>query len=85
MDMTEDDSPEKAGTLMNLGVSLNTRYEATGELRDLEESISLKQLADALTPDDSPDKYMRLLNLAVSLFSLFQREGRRWRSPMYRC
>ena len=31
MDMTEDDSPEKADTLMNLGVSLNARYKATGE------------------------------------------------------
>ena len=56
MDMTEDNSPERAYTLMNLGVSLGTRYEATGELRDLKEAISLKQLADALTPDDSPTK-----------------------------
>ena len=39
MDMTEDDSPEKAGTLTNLGVSLRARYEATGELRDLEECV----------------------------------------------
>ena len=76
MDMTEDDSPEKADTLTNLGVSLSARYKATGELRDLEESISLFQLADALTPDDSPDKHRRLANLAASLFSLFEREGR---------
>ena len=48
MDMTEDDSPEKADTLNNLGVSLRARYQATGELRDLEKSISLEQLADAL-------------------------------------
>ena len=59
MDMTEDDSPEKASTLTDLAVSLHARYEATGEPRDLEESISLRQLANALTPDDSSDKYVR--------------------------
>ena len=74
MDMTEDDSPEKAATLTNLGVSLSTRYEATGELRDLEESISLFQLANALTPDGSPTKSVQLQNLAASLRSLFVRE-----------
>ena len=72
MDMTEDDSPEKAATLNNLGVSLREQYEATGELRDLEESISLVQLGNALTPDDSPTKPVQLQNLAVSLISLFE-------------
>ncbi|KAI0083510.1 CHAT domain-containing protein [Irpex rosettiformis] len=62
--------------MSNLGVCLSARFECVGEPQDLEESISLGQLANALTPDDSPDKHSRLCNLAVSLFSRFEREGR---------
>ncbi|KAI0083205.1 CHAT domain-containing protein [Irpex rosettiformis] len=76
MEAAEDDNPDKAEIIANLGVSLNVRFECVGELRDLEESISLKQLANALTPDDSPDKHRQLLNLGNSLFSRFEREGR---------
>ncbi|KAI0083483.1 CHAT domain-containing protein [Irpex rosettiformis] len=62
MEAAEDDNPDEAAIIANLG--------------DLEESISLKQLANALTPDDSPDKHRLLSNLAASLISRFHREGR---------
>ncbi|KAI0083142.1 CHAT domain-containing protein [Irpex rosettiformis] len=76
MEVTEDDNPDKASIIANLGASLSTRFECVGEPQDLEESISLKQLANALAPDDSPEKHSRLSNLAVSLKSRFEREGR---------
>ncbi|KAI0083496.1 CHAT domain-containing protein [Irpex rosettiformis] len=76
MEVTEDDNLEKVGTIANLGVCLSARFKCIGEPQDLEESISLMQLANALTPDDSPDKHQRLSNLAISLFSRFKREGR---------
>ncbi|KAI0085981.1 CHAT domain-containing protein [Irpex rosettiformis] len=76
MEAAEDDNPEKADIIANLGLSLNVRFDCVGEPQDLEESISLEQLANALTSDDSPDKHKQLSNLAASLFSRFQREGR---------
>ncbi|KAI0093498.1 CHAT domain-containing protein [Irpex rosettiformis] len=76
MEGAEDDNPDKAGIIADLGVSLSVRFECIGELQDLEESISLGQLANALTPEDSPDKHLRLSNLASSLFPRFGREGR---------
>ncbi|KAI0083024.1 CHAT domain-containing protein [Irpex rosettiformis] len=75
MEAAEDDNPDKAAIIDNLGVCLSARFECVGELQDLEESISLEQLANALTPDDSPDKHRRLSNLAASLKSRFEREG----------
>ncbi|KAI0083113.1 CHAT domain-containing protein [Irpex rosettiformis] len=76
MGATEDNHPEKAAIVNNLGVALSTRFKCVGERQDLEEAISLQQLANALTPDDSPDKPSRLSNLAVSIISRFEREGR---------
>ncbi|KAI0084237.1 CHAT domain-containing protein [Irpex rosettiformis] len=76
MGVTEDDHPEKAAIINNLGLALNTRFECAGERQDLEEAIFLWQLANALTPDDSPDKPSWLSNLAVSIISRFEREGR---------
>ncbi|KAI0083818.1 hypothetical protein BDY19DRAFT_1029974 [Irpex rosettiformis] len=76
MDVTDDDNPEKANILANLGVTLQMRFERIGESMDLEESITLKQLADALTPYDHPTKPSRLSNLAASVFTRFEREGR---------
>ncbi|KAI0083517.1 CHAT domain-containing protein [Irpex rosettiformis] len=76
MEATEDNNPEKAAIIDNLGVSLSARSDCVGDLQDLEEAISLKQLANALTPDDSPAKHSRLSNLAISLFSRFERSGR---------
>ncbi|KAI0083507.1 CHAT domain-containing protein [Irpex rosettiformis] len=76
MEAAEDDNPDKADIITNLGVCLRARANCVGEPQDLEESISLKQLANALTPDDNPTKYSLLSNLAVSLFSRFEQEGR---------
>ncbi|KAI0083514.1 CHAT domain-containing protein [Irpex rosettiformis] len=76
IEAAEDDNPDKANIIANLGMSLIVRFKCVGEPQDLEESISLEQVANALTPDDNPAKHSRLSNLAVSLKSRFEREGR---------
>ena len=53
MDITEDDSPKKVAAIVNLAASMHARYKAMGQPRDLEEAISLGQLADTITPDES--------------------------------
>ncbi|KAI0085860.1 CHAT domain-containing protein [Irpex rosettiformis] len=77
MDAIEDDHPEKASVISNLGGALYARYKV-GEAKDsdLEEAISLVELADALTPDDSPDKPSLRSNLAASVLSRFELGGR---------
>ena len=76
MDMTEDDSPEKADTLTNLAMPLQDRYKSMGQFQDLEEAISLARRADALTSDESPNKAQRLTTLSNSILSRFEREER---------
>ncbi|KAI0083313.1 CHAT domain-containing protein [Irpex rosettiformis] len=76
MGATEDDNPEKADIISNLGVVLDTRFKCVGERQDLEEAVSLQHFADSLTPDDSPNKLSRLSNLAGSILLRFKREGR---------
>ncbi|KAI0082994.1 CHAT domain-containing protein [Irpex rosettiformis] len=74
--LMEDDNPKKAAIIANLGFSLDARFKCVGDPQNLEEGISLMQLANALAPDDSPDKHLQLSNLGNSLKSRFEREGR---------
>ncbi|KAI0083816.1 CHAT domain-containing protein [Irpex rosettiformis] len=76
MNRTNDDHPEKADIVGNLGLALYARFKDVGDHHDLEEAISLQQRANTLTPDDSADKPSRLSNLAAFIDSRFELEGR---------
>ncbi|KAI0083075.1 hypothetical protein BDY19DRAFT_998884 [Irpex rosettiformis] len=76
LDRTDDDHPEEADIVGNLGLALYARFKHAGDLHDLVEAISLQQRANTLTPDDSADKPSRLSNLAAFIDSRFELEGR---------
>jgi hypothetical protein len=65
----------RAGWLINLANKLESRYERTGKMADLEEAIERAQEAAATTPDDHPDRTGWLGNLGNMLESRLVRIG----------
>jgi hypothetical protein len=57
------------------GIVFSYRYNAAGQLEDLNQALSLTQQAVALTPEDSPDKPSLLNNLGNSLSYRYARTG----------
>jgi hypothetical protein len=79
---TNDFSNERAGEKLsragwpnNLANKLESRYERTGKMEDLEEAIERARKAVAATPDDHPDRVGWLSNLGNMLESRFVRIG----------
>jgi tetratricopeptide (TPR) repeat protein len=54
---------------------LESRYERTGALPDLEEAIEVAKQAIALPPTDDPDRATRLNNLGNMLESRYEQAG----------
>jgi tetratricopeptide (TPR) repeat protein len=75
---SRNDEPGHAGYLSSLGNTLLARagFEDTEESADLDEAISLYQMAVAATPADHQERMSRLNNLGTALHSRFQRTGR---------
>ncbi|KAH0563243.1 hypothetical protein GP486_002188 [Trichoglossum hirsutum] len=76
---TQEGNEAYAGRLNNLGVMLESRYERTGKMEDLEEAILIaRQAVDAVdvTPEDHPDLAGRLNNLGNKLESRYERTGK---------
>ncbi|RYP48549.1 hypothetical protein DL768_005588 [Monosporascus sp. mg162] len=61
--------------LDNLGNQLESRYERTGEITDLEEAIGVAREAVESTPHDHPDQAGRLSNLGTKLGRRYERTG----------
>jgi hypothetical protein len=62
--------------LNNLARRLESRYEASGQFKDLEEAILLSRQAVAATPQDHPNLTLWLNNLANMLEKPFKQTGR---------
>ena len=69
------DHPDRADDLSNLGTALQTRFERTGDLADLDEAITSGGQAVAATPADHPDRAGYLSNLGIALRTRFERTG----------
>ena len=67
--------PGRPTSLNNLTNMLNTRFEQSGRLDDLEETISLHRGALVLFPDHHPDRLISLDNITLVLIPL-ERSGR---------
>jgi hypothetical protein len=61
--------------LNKLGNKLESRYEWTGEMQDLEEAIRVARLAVESTPEDHPDRAGKLNSLGNKLESQYDRTG----------
>ena len=55
---------------------LETRYERTGKMEDLEEAIRVARQAVDVTPEDHPDLAGRLNNLGLKLQRRYERTGK---------
>ncbi|KAF5227665.1 hypothetical protein FAUST_11634 [Fusarium austroamericanum] len=75
IESTPDDHPNLAGRLNNLGNQLKSRYERTGEIKDLEEAIKMARKAIESTPNDHPDLATLLNNLGNRLSRRYERTG----------
>ena len=73
--MTQENDPDWAGMVNNLGVMLGIRYDRTGDVADLAEAIGVARQAVAATPDDHPDRAAFLNNLGNKLKSRYERTG----------
>ena len=72
---TPDDHPDRAMYLNNLGIALQSRFERTGSMDDLDRAITTNEQAVASTPDDHPNRAMYLNNLGNALQRRFERTG----------
>ncbi|KFZ23764.1 hypothetical protein V502_01755 [Pseudogymnoascus sp. VKM F-4520 (FW-2644)] len=72
----EHNEPEVTnGLLSNLGVFLESRYERTGDIADLEEAIQVARRAAASTPKDHFNLAIYLDNLGNKLQRRYERTG----------
>ncbi len=62
-----ESDPDLAGRLNNLGIKLARRFERTGKMEDLKESIRRAQQAIDITPQDHPDLAGQLNNFGRHL------------------
>ncbi|KAJ7021504.1 hypothetical protein C8F04DRAFT_266660 [Mycena alexandri] len=70
-------SVETFSSLDNLATALWTRFQQTGQLADLEESIAFHQRALELRPGSHPNRSSSLNNLANALRTRFEQTGQR--------
>jgi tetratricopeptide (TPR) repeat protein len=75
LDASPADHPDRAMYLSNFGLALQTRFERTGVLADLDEAIHRLHDAVAASPADHPDRAMYLSNLGLALQTRFERTG----------
>jgi tetratricopeptide (TPR) repeat protein len=81
VDLVRDRHTTPSGTpirplyLSNLGISLQTRFEKTEHLIDIDNAVTFAQRAVKQTPDMHADKPVRLSNLGASLRSRFKKLG----------
>ena len=66
--------PNRAVRLANLATALRLRFEQSGSVADLDESVQVAQDA-AATPADNSDRSLILINLATSLRLRFEQSG----------
>lgn len=66
---TDDERPRDYA---NLAIGLRTRYERSGNISDLSESVQTARQAVELTPTDSPERANRLLTLGYALQDTFE-------------
>ena len=70
-----DEHGELPGLLSNLGNSLSSRFDKTGDMQNISDAIQHLQRAVQLTPDGDADFPLRLSNLGDALSSRFGRTG----------
>ncbi len=73
MEETVESVPDLPGRLNNLGIMLERRFERTGMMEDLEDSIRRAQQAVTITPQDHLSLAMYLNNLGNKLETQFER------------
>ncbi|KAL5485871.1 hypothetical protein ACEPAI_6914 [Sanghuangporus weigelae] len=64
--------PDRSASLRNLGLTLCTRFQQSGYIEDIPESIELHYSALALQPEGHPSRYAPLSDLGNSLYLRFQ-------------
>jgi hypothetical protein len=69
------DHPDYPSMLLNLGFSLQIRFERGGDVGDLDEAIEVGRAAVAATPVDHPDRPEYLVRLRRSLSLRFEHGG----------
>jgi len=67
---------DQSRILSNLGGALNEKFDRFGQLKDLDEAISLHHEALDLRPTAHPDRSISLNNLAIALYTRFKQLGR---------
>ncbi|WP_447035812.1 tetratricopeptide repeat protein [Streptomyces sp. DSM 118878] len=67
--------PDRAGRLNNLGLALQTRFERSGAVADLDAAVDVAHQAVDTTPAGHPDRAGRLSNLGGTLQTRFERSG----------
>lgn len=67
--------PNRAIYLSNLCGALQTRFEQTGTIDDLDQAITAGRDAVAATPTDHPERAGSLSNLGLWLWVRFERTG----------
>ncbi|KAH0557190.1 hypothetical protein GP486_005017 [Trichoglossum hirsutum] len=65
VDITPKDHTNLTGSLNNLGIELDNRYECTGKIEDLEEATRIAQQAVNITTKDHPDLATQLNSLGI--------------------
>jgi hypothetical protein len=76
VDITSQDHSDLAVILDNLGGKLGSRFEKTGRINDLEESIRRIQQTMNITLQDHSDLTIILNNLGSKFEKRFQKTGR---------
>lgn len=75
VELSSNDSVTRSYYLVNLGKSLFERFDYTGNLQDIEDSIYHLQEALQLVSSDSPEKLIALEYLARNYYEKFSHSG----------
>ena len=67
------DHTDQARRSFNLGSTLGVRYQNTGQIEDLEESIRYVEVAVNSCPKDFPERARYLVDLGISFYERFQK------------
>ncbi|PPR00666.1 LOW QUALITY PROTEIN: hypothetical protein CVT26_012323 [Gymnopilus dilepis] len=74
-DFRQSGHPDRAGSLSNLAIALQTSFEQSGSQKDLEEAILKQYAALELRSRGHPDHSLSLNNLANALYISFRQSG----------
>lgn len=74
-DLVDKDSASLPDALDNLGVAYSSRFQSTGDLSDISESISTHRRALTITPEAHPSLASHLGNMGSSLILRYGRTG----------